>query len=410
MATSPEKARRTTPWFWGAFFAVIGLGLVLALFAAIRGALQWTQVQLEPAMPPPVAALVRVTLAGGESIYIDPASVESVRASTREWMEARRTTTAAPLYEIIDRETAAMLTAAEHQVPAFADWYFSLTGEYARLLHAATDDLPQYMADQLETLVFEPAGTLDAIAGLGPALDARFEEEVRSTALELQHTIARLVREAGVGTEGITVEVQSEWALGDQLASHLSPWTGLNTGDMVRQGTAVSVGAGLSAAAAKKIGALSVAKASAKIVSTEATGLLAATASKLGVKALAGAGGGAASGAALCAGSVVGAPLAPGCALVGGLVTGVATWVLVDKAVLEAEELLTRENFEAELRLALANWRDELKSELIAHYDQAADSATDALSASIENQLKPASSPGDSMFTPAQDAAILHPR
>ena len=408
MTSTSDNSQRRVPWFWGGFFAVIGFGVVLALFAGIRAGLQWTQVEVENAMPPPVAALVKVTLAGGEALYVDPASVDSIRAQTREWLATRSTDTTAPLHDIIDRETAAMLVAAEAQIPTFADWYFSLAGEYARLLHAATDDLPRFMAGQLESLVFEPAGTLAAIEGLGPALDARFEEDMRAFALDLRNAIARLVREAGVETDGITVEVESEWALGDQLAGQLAPWTSLDSGDMVRQGAAVSAGAGLSAAAAKKIGALSVAKASAKIVTSEATGLLAATASKLGVKALAGAGGGAASGAALCAGSVVGAPLAPGCALVGGLITGVATWVLVDKAILEAEELARRDEFEAELRQALTNWREELRAELVAHYDTAVDSAMDALSDAIDHQLKPATGADGSAFIPARDAAGGH--
>ena len=141
MTSTSDNSQRRVPWFWGGFFAVIGFGVVLALFAGIRAGLQWTQVEVENAMPPPVAALVKVTLAGGEALYVDPASVDSIRAQTREWLATRSTDTTAPLHDIIDRETAVMLVAAEAQIPTFADWYFSLAGEYARLLHAATDDL-----------------------------------------------------------------------------------------------------------------------------------------------------------------------------------------------------------------------------------------------------------------------------
>jgi hypothetical protein len=81
-----------------------------------------------------------------------------------------------------------------------------------------------------------------------------------------------------------------------------------------------------------------------------------------------GAGAGAAGGAGLCAGTLVGAPLAPGCALLGGIVTGAATWVLVDTAVLEGDELLHRGELERQMRAALEEQRDALKEKLSAHY------------------------------------------
>jgi hypothetical protein len=149
----------------------------------------------------------------------------------------------------------------------------------------------------------------------------------------------------------------------------------LSSTDIARQGVATSAGAAASAAAFKKLGAASVAKSTTLIAGKQSAGMLAALASKLGLKAavkgggsLAGAGAGAGAGAALCAGSVVGAPAAPGCALVGGAVTGVATWLLVDTAVLEADELLNREQLEQQLREALAAQRQELDTGLRERY------------------------------------------
>ena len=402
MSNTTKQRRRLSRWFWSGFFFVLGLGVLMALFAAIRGGNQWVQSESEQVLPPPVAEVVRVTLAGGESIYIDADAVEPIRARSREWLAERRSRVATPLFETLDRETDAMLAAAQQQVPAFADWYFSLTGEYARLFHAATSDLPDYMASQIEALVFNPAGTADAIEALGPALDEELKVQLENTAAGLQTLLARLVREASVETKEAQIEIDADWQLGQQLAEQLAPYVKLGTSDLLRQGAAVTAGAGLSAAAAKKIGAMSVAKASAKIAAAEATGLFAVAASKLGVKALAGAGTGAASGAALCAGSVVGAPLSPGCALIGGVVSGVATWLLVDKAVLEAEEALRRDDFENELKQALATWRDDLRADYRSQYEAAAEAAMASLDRSLEQQIRPVSRGDGGTFVPAE--------
>ena len=60
-----------------------------------------------------------------------------------------------------------IFAAADKQVPVFADWYYSLTGEYVRLINAAFGDLSAFLAEKLDELVFAPAGTAQAIDALG---------------------------------------------------------------------------------------------------------------------------------------------------------------------------------------------------------------------------------------------------
>jgi hypothetical protein len=66
--------RRLAPWFWGAFLVVILAGLLFILFAGIRGASQWaTQPADTPAAPAAAwSTLVRITLLGGEDLYLEP--------------------------------------------------------------------------------------------------------------------------------------------------------------------------------------------------------------------------------------------------------------------------------------------------------------------------------------------------
>jgi hypothetical protein len=382
----------------------------MVLFAAIRGGKQWAEALLTQRTDAPEVwtEVIRVTLSGGDALAIDPASAPRIREETRAWLQQQAQQIQDPLAQAIAQQTEAIYQATAHQVPAFADWYFSLGGEYSRLFQAALGNLPEFVAGRLQELVFEPAATAEAVERMAEQFNLRWGEQFQGTVSGLQDLLARLVRKEALPAEEGRVRITGEWHLGDQVSEHLGPYLTVSAGDLGRQGVATTAGAGLAAVTAKKLGAMTVAKASAKLAAGESVGALAAGVSKLGIKtaakagALGGVGAGATSGAALCATTVVGAPLAPGCALVGGVVTGVATWLLVDKAVLEAEELLGREAFEEELRGALAAQRDELRDTLNAHYRQATDEAIDRLVQDLDGYLRPVPAPPAKTFVPAR--------
>jgi len=408
MQTQPNHTRSISNWIWAGFFIVLGMGVLLALFAGFRGAIQFAEHRavVTEKLPPSVTAVIKVTLAGGQSVYIEPTAIEHIRTQTNDWIEARRgTEIPVTMLDTINRKVDAIFDAANQQVPAFADWYYSLSGEYVRIFHALAGNLPLYVEGKLEEVVFEPAGTHEAINALGKDLDDGLREQLQTTVISLQNYLTRLVREASVETTDSTIEIDAEWELGQQLAEQVATYMTPGHQDMLRQGVAVSAGVGLSAAAAKKIAATSAAKLSAKIATTEASGLFAVTASKLGAKVLAGAGTGATTGATVCASSVVGAPASPACALVLGAGVGVGTWILVDMAVIEAEDLLHRETFENELRQALVDWRDELCEELRANYEHASNAAMDGLLAGLDSQLRPDPVSNNRDFIPAEAAA-----
>ena len=96
--------------------------------------------------------------------------------------------------------------------------------------------------------------------------------------------------------------------------------------------------------------------------------------------------------------------MAPGCALLGGAVTGIAAWLLVDKAVLEGEELLGREAFEQELRQALAAQRDEMRATLKEQYAGVAESVFEQLENDLSGNLRPGTGAPEKTFIPARAA------
>jgi len=179
----------------------------------------------------------------------------------------------------------------------------------------------------------------------------------------------------------------------------------LSEQDLGRTALAALAATGAGTAVTKGLGAVVVKKLVGKLMGTSSMKLAAALLGKLllksGVK-----GGGtaavAATGVTLCA---PGGLVALGC----GLVAGVVTWVLVDKAFVEIEEALNRETFEADLRSAMIAERDDLKRRLGDAYE----TAVRARYAELAKQLvahTPAAMrpPVERVFVPAKSGPTPH--
>jgi hypothetical protein len=408
--TEPREAGQGARWFWGGFIAILLVGVMIAVFAAIRGGKQWAESTLmqNDNQADNWTNVIRVTLSGGEAIYIDSESVPRIRAQAQTWIGRRFEKTKTELFLVLDQQTKAIFEQALKNVAAFADWHYSLQGEYTRLLYAAFGDLPAYLSKQLHQIVFQPAGTAEAIDKLTENIDAQLADQLRLAALDLQGMLTRLIRSHQVTSQQINVQVDGQWALGTQLAERLEGYVTLTPQDIARQGLATSAGAAVSAATAKKLGAVTVAKASSKLAGKASIGALASITAKLGLKSAAKAGGtmtsagaGAASGAVLCTGTIAGAPLAPGCALVGGALTGLATWLLVDKAVLETEELINREEFEQQLDEALRAQRDELLATLKGRLNDVLQTTFNQMQNVLDHQIGPTNIVPKEDFVPA---------
>lgn len=406
--------RHRAVWFWSGFAAVLMLGLLIALFAAIRAGSQWAEkaVQQTEALPPVWKQAIRVTLSGDEILYIDSGSLPSIREQTHVWLSARHALIRGRLSEAAAHNIEAVFATAEQRVPEFADWYFSLTGEYARLFHAATGDLPKFLGERLQTLIFEPAGTEKSLDRLVVDMDRHLLDQMRGAAGEFNAMLTHLIRSQRLEVGSGRVKVEGDWAPSAGVEERLEPFVSLSAADIGRQGLATSAGVAASAVVFKKLGASTVAKSSTLIAGKQSAGVLAALAFKLGLKstvkgggALAGAGVGAASSAAVCTGTIVGAPLAPACALVGGAVSGVAVWLLVDKAVLEADELVNRDDLENQLVEVLAAQRDELHATLEGYYLEALRQGFAQLERGIIGQPQPEAVIPKKVFLPARGAS-----
>jgi len=345
---------RASGRFWLGFFAVILLLALVAAFALLKGGRQLAEKQL-PQAAAPVQRLLYLVLNGREYVIPEAHRLELSLAlqehlgeeqqDQQQWLESR-----------IDSAVDAAFAPVHDRVGDFADWYYSLTGEYLRYAHAIGGDMGDYLQEQLENTVFLPAALDTNLDNLFESLDADVRSRLQQSGIRMTENLEVLLREyarpLGVGEPRLGESLDLDVLLADSLS--------VSAKDINRQLLSVLVAAGAGMAVAKGLGALIMKKTLTKVASGKSFHLAASLLGKLAAKSALKGGGalaGASSGAALCS------PTGPG-ALVCGAVGGLIAWLAVDKAAIELDEALNRDAFEADIHAAIDAQQSLLKRQL----------------------------------------------
>ena len=309
MQTLPPNPPRAAPdqqknsgiasrFFWATVFL-----LAIATFAMTAvGSLRST----EPSRPPPVE--------------INPTTLERLLSDT-----------AIAAKKAVEPDINALLDTvygpAYDAIPAYADFHYSVLGEYVELTESVTGQMSNALYERL----FD--GFEQRLTSATSLLDQRYVEEYQSI---LQERIAEQVSPEGISQPLGEV---SNSVLQDAIdRAHTTLPLATVAAGIVGSGSLKVV----SATIAKKLAAKVAAKASAKGLAK-------------GGGVLTGAGGG----ALLCSWS------GPGAAVC-GIVGGAAAWFLTDAVVINIDEYFNREEFEAELRSILDEDRAEKRDLLHA--------------------------------------------
>ena len=232
------------------------------------------------------------------------------------------------------------------RVDDFLDWYYSLSGEYARILHLAGGSAGVHFSEKLAYHL-----KTDAHFGVLRERAGRLEQAGMNAGEQL-HGISRvLIRQNRSDPDDNTaVEVSRSIKMAD-LTDH-----GDQIGFGVRMGSASAASAGGLLAGGYAGKAIT-----ARIVRSTGARTAARVVFRFGGARIAGKGGGGSAGAAAgaAAGSVLpGAGTAAG-AVAGGVIGAVAGGLLADRALLAAEETMNREVFRAEIVDAIEALRME---------------------------------------------------
>ncbi|WP_456379429.1 hypothetical protein [Thiolapillus sp.] len=343
---------------WLGFFGMILLLALLASFALLRGGKQLIERQAQQ-QAEPIQDLLYVIL-NGERRVVPEAKRLQLSLDMQEAVDTERNTLQQQLQQQIDAAVGAAFAPVHGQVSAFADWYYSLTGEYMRYAHAVGGDMAEYLEQRLKETVFLPAAldvNLDTmLANLNAGLLHGMQRAEGKLAAQLQSLVTASSWPTGSGE----IVIGDSLNLDQLFSSNLQP----SAADINRQVFATLAATGTGAAIAKGMGAAVAKKTVAEIVSTKsfhaASTLLAKLAAKSAAK-----GGGALAGAG--AGALLCSPTGPG-ALVCGAIGGLVAWVAIDKAVIELDEVLNRKVFEDDIHAAISAQQEQLKESLWLAY------------------------------------------
>ena len=328
--------------------------LVLAL-AAI-GAVAWL-----------ARGIDRGAIAGAATRLVDAANPCRADASAVAALRARldgelakvRAAEHARAGEEIDAALAALFAPARNGVDAYLDWYFSIFGEYQRLL---SRELPALMDRKLREHVF------------GEGFDARIESASRAIA---DASAERLGEATGALGGVIATGATSHPCLPERIDLQALPAI---ERDALRVSAAVAGGAAVALtvrAVARGAAAAAAGRAAAKPVYRGAASLGGRVVGKRGAAAMTGGLTGAACG-----------PGAPICALL----LGAAAWISLDKALVMIDEARLRPEMRRELLESLDEQQRDLAAQLRAAHGASIDRAIDAANRSLDRVFIPARS------------------
>lgn len=248
------------------------------------------------------------------------------------------------LLQQVQRELDRLFHQLDQQLPVFADWYYSLGGEYTRLsmrlLERSSLVESDHLARKAQALIFDAVGFSHQVVNMRMHLEQALAQQVQASRgawlAELMARLAPAHRAPGPPPDSTSV------------ISLEGVFTAMDADDRFsRRTTMASSAAGATAGAA-------LSNAFARRAAARSSAALAARGVARGARGATGAG----AGAALCAPS---GPGALACAMIGGTVA----WLATDLALLKADEYLNRDELLADLRAELAAERERLEAALL---------------------------------------------
>jgi hypothetical protein len=271
----------------------------------------------------------------------DAQSREQLRAKLDAEVDAERTQAMQAVDDELGQRLDVLFVDIEQGVDDYLDWYFTVLGEYQRLAAVFTADVAATMREQLEKYLFADTdfdvqlGALDR--ALGDMTSVRFAALTPQLGQELASASCE------IGTLAVVPLSELDH---DTLRASVAATSGVGAGIVA------------SKALASKTTAAVVGKVAAKKTFQSGAALATKTLAKKGSSTLLSAG----------VGTAVCAPTGP-LAILCGVTAGLVTWFTVDKALVELDEVLNREEMRADI-LAVLEEQKALLGEQLAekHY------------------------------------------
>lgn len=311
-----------------------------------QGQERHTETAVFPTRPSEIRAALKLEGVGG--LMCRMGTVQALKAADEEFTAAMNTHEAE-----ISVQIDTIFLGMRERVPAFLNWYYSLTADYLRTAHLLIGDGSGYIERQLNERLTAPGSNNSIVAIMGQldAVRTVFTEK-RVAALSACRTPQAAASEWGNGP----IEIVARYNASDAMDA-LSQLETIMAGE-THFGLRASAGGLAGAAAGVVIAKFGVstsaklaAKALVKLAGKKATGLLTGV---IAGGAMGGVGGSTVPGLGTGVGAVV-----------GGIVGGVAVWVGVDFLAIKLEEEVSRSTFNADLLAAIDASEAEVRRTLL---------------------------------------------
>ncbi len=318
---------------------------------------------------------VPLTVAG-EHYRVDDSTLVWLRDFSTGHFTAARDMTRDEMASEIDRHLDVIFTAAGSRIPVFADWYFSLGGEYSRLTMAALAFAnlaePGYVAAKAaETLLPEALWEQDLAT-----MQQRMSDTLASSQQQLRISWLNTVTER-LAPYRVPPPISSNTATADAEPLALDQ---LLAALMEREQDALQLRIGISTLAAGGAAAGPALWRAAGARNPAAAGRAAARSAGRGA---ARAGSAATTGTTLCAPAGM---AAVGC----GVIAGATAWLVTDWLLLRLDEHRNRDELEQALHEGLDLMREALRAEMLAGYDRMLDAYFNRVDEDIRTGFVPA--------------------
>ena len=298
----------------------------------------------------------------------DPAARATLLHTLGQELHEVRSRVGADADQQVDDALDALFTEVDKGVDRYLDWYFTVIGEYQRLLASVAGDFGAAMTERLEQELFGASRFAERLEEANRAIEASVSSELAAAAERLGQQLAAEVKDEPCRLEGVSLH-----ALRD--LDH----------DRIRVAVAATGGTAAGVITAKMLAEKAGAAVAAKVAVKNSFKAAAAVAGKVTAKK---------GGSILLTATTATAVCAPGGALavLCGIAAGAVTWLTVDKVMVEIDEALFRDEMRAELKAALEEQRKALGQVLKAQHAASIDATAVGIQARI-----------DALFVPARD-------
>lgn len=298
----------------------------------------------------------------------DPAARAALLGALGQDLEQTRLRARAQADQAVDAALDDLFADVEQAVDRYLDWYFTVIGEYERLLASVAGDFAAAMSERLEQELFGTTRFTDRLAEASAAIEAKASSELAATAELLGQRAGAEMKGEPCRLDGVSLD-----ALGN--LDH----------DRVRAAVAATGGTAAGVVTAKLLAQQAGAAVAAKVAAKNSFKAAAALAGKVTAKK---------GGSILLSATAATAVCAPGgpLAVLCGIAAGAVTWLAIDKALVEIDESLFRDEMRAELLAALGEQRKALADALKAQHA----ASIDAAARGIQNRV-------EGLFVPARD-------